>query len=57
MERRAAVSVPGPVQAGVGNGAPNGRHYNLNIIGVGKGKTATLTGSDRIRLVSRPQTL
>jgi hypothetical protein len=30
-----------------GNGAPNGAHYNLNIIGVENPKTATLTGSDR----------
>ena len=30
-----------------GNGAPSGPHYNLNIIGVGKGKTADMTGSQR----------
>ena len=30
-----------------GNGAPSGAHYNLNIIGVPKGKTASLTGSSR----------
>ena len=30
-----------------GNGAPSGTHYNLNIIGVDKGKTADMTGSDR----------
>src|SRR6266700_7968108 len=30
-----------------GNGAPNGAHYNLNIIGVENPKTSTLTGSDR----------
>ncbi|MGH2358168.1 MAG: hypothetical protein ACRDGJ_09175 [Candidatus Limnocylindria bacterium] len=30
-----------------GNGAPSGQHYTLNIIGVDKGKTAPLTGSDR----------
>jgi hypothetical protein len=29
------------------NGAPSGPHYNLNIIGVDKGKTAPMTGSDR----------
>lgn len=29
-----------------GNGAPNGPHYNLNIIGVPKGKTADMTNSD-----------
>ena len=29
-----------------GNGAPSGAHYNLNIIGVPKGKTADMTGSN-----------
>ena len=28
-----------------GNGAPSGSHYNLNIIGVDKGKTADMTGT------------
>ncbi|OFV99861.1 MAG: hypothetical protein A3F68_02830 [Acidobacteria bacterium RIFCSPLOWO2_12_FULL_54_10] len=30
-----------------GNGAPKGAHYNLNIIGVEKAKTADMTGSNR----------
>ena len=30
-----------------GNGAPSGPHYNLNIIGVEKAKTADMTGSNR----------
>ena len=30
-----------------GNGAPSGSHYSLNIIGVSKGKTADMTGTDR----------
>src|SRR5262245_14707728 len=30
-----------------GNNAPNGAHYNLNIIGVEKGKTAPMTGTNR----------
>jgi hypothetical protein len=30
-----------------GNGAPSGSHYTLNIIGVSKGKTSAMTGSDR----------
>lgn len=31
-----------------GNGAPSGGHYNLNVIGVPKGKTASsMTGSNR----------
>src|SRR5436309_16112070 len=29
-----------------GNGAPSGPHYNLNIIGVPKTKTADMTNSD-----------
>ncbi len=33
--------------ATTGNGAPNGAHYNLNIIGVDNAKTADMTGSDR----------
>ena len=33
--------------AGVGNEMPSGKHYNLNIIGVEKAKTATMTGSNR----------
>ncbi len=35
-----------PAAAGPGNGAPSGPHYNLNIIGVPKGKSAPMTGSD-----------
>jgi len=30
-----------------GNGAPSGAHYNLNIIGVEKSKSADMTGSNR----------
>src|SRR5438093_4661868 len=37
----------GPTYAGGGNGAPSGAHYNLNIIGVEKGKSSPMTGSDR----------
>jgi len=33
-----------------GNGAPSGSHYNLNIIGVPKDKTATLTNNDGHRI-------
>ena len=40
-----AFSLPGFAQ--VGNGAPNGAHYNLNIIGVEDPKTSPLTSSDR----------
>ena len=40
-----AAALAAPAHAG--NGAPSGPHYNLNIIGVAKGKTAPLTNSDR----------
>jgi hypothetical protein len=33
-----------------GNGAPNGPHYNLNIIGVPKEKTASMTGNNGHRI-------
>ena len=33
-----------------GNGAPSGAHYNLNIIGVPKGKTADMTGDNGHRI-------
>ncbi len=34
------------IPAAAGSGAPSGPHYNLNIIGVPKGKTAPMTGSN-----------
>lgn len=33
-----------------GNGAPSGAHYNLNIIGVSKEKTASMTGNNGGRI-------
>ncbi|GAA4450554.1 hypothetical protein GCM10023189_11380 [Nibrella saemangeumensis] len=36
--------------ARVGNGAPTGAHYNLNIIGVPKGKSADMTGNNGGRI-------
>lgn len=42
-----AALAASPVAAQTGNGAPNGPHYNLNIIGVSKDKTADMTGSER----------
>lgn len=41
------VALAIPASAQPGNGARSGPHYNLNIIGVEKGKTAPMTGSDR----------
>ncbi len=39
-----------PAAAGVGNGAPSGAHYNLNIIGVPKNKTAPMDSNDGHRI-------
>jgi hypothetical protein len=41
------VALAAPAYAQTGNGAPAGRHYNLNLIGVEKDKTVDLTGSGR----------
>ncbi len=45
-----AMLIPASLSAsaGTGNGAPNGPHFNLNIIGVPKGKTADITSGNRI---------
>lgn len=40
-----AASLGAGLAQATGNGAPNGAHYNLNLIGVPKGKTADMTGS------------
>jgi len=46
-----AVNNPKPLRrSAAGSGAPSGAHYNLNIIGVPKGKTADLTGSSGHRI-------
>jgi hypothetical protein len=37
---------PAFAQAETGNGAPSGAHYNLNLIGVPKDKTAEMTGAN-----------
>lgn len=42
-----ALAVMAPAEAQTGNAAPPGAHYSLNIIGVEKGKTADMTGSNR----------
>lgn len=39
-----------PAVAGTGNNLPSGAHYNLNIIGVPKGKTADMTGDNGHRI-------
>ena len=43
----AALTLAVPGYSQTGNGAPNGAHYNLNIIGVENPKTSPMTGSDR----------
>jgi hypothetical protein len=39
-----------PVAAGEGNGMPSGPHYNLNVIGVPKDKTADMDGNNGHRI-------
>src|SRR5262245_34062613 len=41
------VAVASPVHAQPGNGALSGPHFNLNIIGVDKGKKPDMAGTDR----------
>ena len=44
----AVIALAAPtLRAQNGNGAPNGAHYNLNLIGVTNPKTQPLTNSDR----------
>src|SRR5213083_3736619 len=45
-----ATTVAAAQKAMTGNGAPSGAHYNLNIIGVSKDKTATMTTGDGHRI-------
>jgi hypothetical protein len=42
-----AVVFAVPAFAGGGNGAPSGPHYNLNLIGMEKGKYPDMTNSNR----------
>jgi len=44
------VIMPMLAIAETGNGAPSGAHYNLNIIGVPKNKTADMTGDNGHRI-------
>lgn len=45
-----AEALDTPPIFGWGNGAPNGEHYNLNIIGVPKNKSADMTGNSGHRI-------
>lgn len=55
----AAITViafnPAGAEAGQGNGAPSGAHYNLNIIGVPKEKTADMSGDNGHRMFVKLQ--
>ena len=44
------LMAPAMAIALTGNGAPSGAHYNLNIIGVSKDKTADMTGDNGHRI-------
>lgn len=43
----ASIVLSPAASTATGNGAPSGSHYNLNIIGVPKDKTASMTNSER----------
>ena len=45
-----ATAIPVGAVPNTGNGAPSGPHYNLNIIGVPKGKTADMSGDSGHRI-------
>ncbi|MEK7062576.1 MAG: hypothetical protein AAB946_00920 [Patescibacteria group bacterium] len=45
-----ALSMLPAVSGATGNGAPSGAHYNLNLIGVPKNKTADMTGNNGHRI-------
>lgn len=44
------ISLPFSLAAFAGNSAPSGAHYNLNIIGVPKNKSASMTGNQGHRI-------
>ncbi|MES3034642.1 MAG: hypothetical protein V4813_11660 [Gemmatimonadota bacterium] len=44
------AAAPSLAVASTGNGAPSGAHYNLNVIGVSKGKSAEFDGGNGHRL-------
>lgn len=45
-----ALNLARPMSVETGNGAPSGAHYNLNIIGVPKNKSADMTGDNGHRI-------
>jgi hypothetical protein len=46
-----ALSLPPNFASATGNGAPSGPHYNLNIIGVEKGGSASVTSNGHVIFV------
>lgn len=44
------LSILPAVSGATGNGAPSGAHYNLNLIGIPKNKTADMTGNNGHRI-------
>lgn len=46
----AGIAILPQAASATGNGAPSGAHYNLNLIGVPKDKTADMTGSSGHRI-------
>ena len=44
------IAITSMAFAGTGNGAPNGAHYNLNIIGVSKDKSASMDNNNGGRI-------
>ena len=49
-KKNATTSTTTVAAATTGNGAPSGTHYNLNIIGVPKDKTADMNNNDGHRI-------
>jgi hypothetical protein len=50
QKQAADVTIEHSSTTSTGNGAPSGTHYNLNIIGVPKGKSADMTGDNGGRI-------
>lgn len=48
--RKNTGSLSSSVSSNAGNGAPSGQHYNLNIIGVSKGKSVDFQGGNGHRI-------
>ena len=50
LSKRSSPNQQADAQAFKGNGAPSGSHFNLNLIGVAKDKTADMTGNSGHRI-------